>query len=49
MARSRRKHGGPKRDTYKRKKMNKGYAAARTQTSGSRPVLRITEPAAKTE
>lgn len=46
MARSRRKHGGPKRDTYKRKKMNKGYSTVRKERSGSRPVLRITEPVA---
>jgi hypothetical protein len=44
MARSRRKHGGPQRGKFKRKKLGKGYTANNKQTSGSRPVLRITEP-----
>ena len=46
MARSRRKHGGPKRGTIRLKKMGKGYSTVRKQPGGSRPVLRITEPAA---
>ncbi len=45
MARSRRKHGGPRRGTFKRKKLGKGYTANNKETQGSRPVLRITETA----
>jgi hypothetical protein len=44
MARSRRKNGGPRRGTFKKKKLGKGYTANRAEPSGSRPVLRITEP-----
>jgi len=44
MARSRRKHGGPRRGTIRLKKMGKGYSTVRKQPGGSRPVLRITEP-----
>lgn len=49
MARSRRKHGGPQRGKFRLKKLGKGYATVRKQTSGNRPVLRVTEvePAAK--
>lgn len=43
MARSRRKHGGPRRGTFKRKKLGKGYTENNRETQGSRPVLRITE------
>lgn len=43
MARSRRKHGGPRRGTFKKKKLGKGYTENHKQPSGSRPVLRITE------
>jgi hypothetical protein len=46
MARSRRKNGGPRRGTFKLKKLGKGYLANRSEPSGSRPVLRITEPVA---
>jgi hypothetical protein len=46
MARSRRKNGGPRRGTFKKKKLGKGFAANRKQPEGNRPVLRITEPAA---
>ena len=35
----------PKRGTFRLKKLGKGYATVRKQTSGSRPVLRITEAA----
>lgn len=42
MARSRRKNGGPRRGTFKKKKLGKGYAANREQFVGSRPVLRVT-------
>jgi hypothetical protein len=45
MARSRRKHGGPRRGTFKRKKLGKGYTENNRETQGSRPVLRITETA----
>jgi hypothetical protein len=45
MARSRRKHGGPRRGTFKRKKLGKGYTENNKQPGASRPVLRITEPA----
>jgi hypothetical protein len=45
MARSRRKNGGPRRGTFKKKKLGKGYTENRRQPSGSRPVLRITETA----
>lgn len=48
MARSRRKHGGPTRGTFKKKKLGKGYTANRKVPVGSRPVLRITEPVAAT-
>ncbi len=44
MARSRRKHGGPRRGTFKKKKLGKGYTANRKEPIGSRPILRITEP-----
>jgi hypothetical protein len=44
MARSRRKNGGPRRGTFKLKKLGKGFLANRKLPSGSRPVLRITEP-----
>jgi hypothetical protein len=43
MARSRRKNGGPRRGTFKRKKLGKGYTENHRQKSGSRPVLRVTE------
>lgn len=46
MARSRRKNGGPTRGRVRLKKLGKGYATVRKERSGSRPVLRITEPAA---
>jgi hypothetical protein len=45
MARSRRKNGGPRRGTFKRKKLGKGYTSNNKQPGGSRPVLRITETA----
>jgi hypothetical protein len=45
MARSRRKNGGPRRGTFKKKKLGKGYSANRKEPAGSRPVLRITEKA----
>lgn len=45
MARSRRKNGGPRRGTFKKKKLGKGYTANRKTTGCDRPVLRITEPA----
>jgi len=48
MARSRRKHGGPRRGTIRLKKMGKGYSTVRKTPGGSRPVLRITEPDAPT-
>lgn len=48
MARSRRKHGGPRRGTFKKKKLGKGYTENNKQPAGSRPVLRISEPAAAT-
>jgi hypothetical protein len=44
MARSRRKNGGPRRGTFKKKKLGKGYTENRRQPVGSRPVLRISEP-----
>ena len=43
MARSRRKNGGPRRGTFKRKKLGKGWLQNRSQPVGNRPVLRITE------
>ena len=43
MARSRRKNGGPTRDTFKKKRLGKGWAKNRKVTSPGRPVLRITE------
>lgn len=46
MARSRRKNGGPRRGTFKLKKLGKGFLANRKLPSDSRPVLRITEPVA---
>jgi len=46
MARSRRQNGGPTRGTFKKKKLGKGFLANRKLPAGSRPVLRITEPAA---
>lgn len=45
MAKSRRKNGGPLRGLYKRKKLGKGWLADRKETTGTRPVLRITPPA----
>jgi hypothetical protein len=45
MARSRRKHGGPRRGTFKRKKLGKGYTANNSEPGSNRPVLRITETA----
>lgn len=45
MARSRTKNGGPRRGTFKRKKLGKGYTENHKQPIGNRPVLRITEPA----
>jgi len=45
MARSRNKNGGPRRGVFKRKKLGKGYTENHKQVGGSRPVLRITEPA----
>jgi hypothetical protein len=44
MARSRRQNGGPTRNTFKKKKLGKGWAANRRVPIGTRPVLRITEP-----
>lgn len=44
MARSRRKNGGPRRGTFKKKKLGKGHTENNKQPVGSRPVLRITEP-----
>jgi hypothetical protein len=49
MARSRRKHGGPRRGTFKKKKLGKGHTANNKVPIGSRPVLRITEPAEATK
>ncbi|MBL8729684.1 MAG: hypothetical protein JNM25_14740 [Planctomycetes bacterium] len=46
MARSRRKNGGPTRGRVRLKKLGKGYSTVRKEASGSRPVLRITEPVA---
>ena len=46
MARSRRKNGGPTRGRFRQKKLGKGYSTVRKQPAGSRPVLRITQPAA---
>jgi hypothetical protein len=46
MARSRRKHGGPTRGRFKKKRLGKGYLENRRTPIGTRPVLRITEPAA---
>ena len=43
MARSRRKNGGPTRDTFKKKRLGKGWAKNRKVTSPGRPVLRVTE------
>lgn len=48
MARSRHKNGGPRRGTFKRKKLGKGYTANNKVTGANRPVLRITEPVAET-
>ncbi len=45
MARSRRKNGGPRRGTFKKKKLGKGVTANNRQPGASRPVLRITEQA----
>ena len=47
MARSRRKNGSCTRGRYKRKKMGKGWVTARKVPTGSRPVLKITEPEAE--
>ncbi|MBL9080024.1 MAG: hypothetical protein JNL08_21205 [Planctomycetes bacterium] len=47
MARSRRKNGGPKRGTFRRKKLGKGWSTVRKETGANRPVLRITETADK--
>ena len=47
MARSRYKAGGATAGRFKPKKMGKGYASNRKEPIGSRPVLRITEPAEK--
>ena len=44
MARSRRKHGGPTRGRFKKKRLGKGYLENRRTPVGTRPVLRITEP-----
>jgi len=46
MARSRRKNGGPRSGTFKKKKLGKGYTENNRVPIGSRPVLRITEPVA---
>ncbi|GDY02121.1 hypothetical protein LBMAG49_14500 [Planctomycetota bacterium] len=46
MARSRRQNGGPTRDTFKKKRMGKGWASNNSKPKASRPVLRITEPLA---
>jgi hypothetical protein len=46
MARSRTKNGGPRRGTFKPKRLGKGWLANRQETVGTRPVLRITEPEA---
>jgi hypothetical protein len=43
MARSRRKNGGPARDTFKKKRLGKGWAKNRRVPSPGRPVLRVTE------
>lgn len=45
MARSRRKNGGPRRGTFKKRKLGKGFLANRKETGGNRPILRITESA----
>jgi hypothetical protein len=45
MARSRRKNGGPRRGTFKKKKLGKGFTSNRKEPVGNRPILRITEPA----
>ena len=45
MARSRYKAGGATAGRFKPKKMGKGYSTNRKVPIGSRPVLRITEPA----
>jgi hypothetical protein len=46
MARSRRQNGGPTRDTFKKKRLGKGWLANNKKPQASRPVLRITEPVA---
>lgn len=46
MARSRTKNGGPRRGTFKQKRLGKGWLANRRETGGTRPVLRVTEPEA---
>ena len=45
MARSRRKNGGPTRGRFKLKKLGKGFSTVRMEPVGTRPVLRITDPA----
>jgi len=45
MARSRRKNGGPRRGTFKKRKLGKGFLANRKEPGSNRPILRITEPA----
>ncbi len=47
MAKSRRKSGGCTRGRFKRKKMGKGWAAARRQRGTPKPVVR--KPAAADE
>ena len=46
MARSRRQNGGPTRNTFKKKRLGKGWLKNRQQPSAPRVVLRITEPEA---
>lgn len=49
MARSQKyQHGSVNRGNFKPKKMNKGWLTIRKEPIGTRPVLRITEPVAKT-
>ncbi len=47
MAKAKRKSGGPLRGKFKRKKMGKGYAAARVRTTPALPIDRTKEAAEK--
>jgi hypothetical protein len=49
MAKSRRKNGGPTHGRFKPTKLGKGWLANRKVRGETRPVLRITEPEAKTD